>query len=319
MNKRSLGIGSYLLAIAISYPIFGVCQQTTSPLQEARSLLNSGKLSESEAVLRTYLDSSQANAEAHFLLGYVYFRDKKAKESLAEYTAGAKLKRPRASDFKVIASDYVLLDAFEDADKWFSEVVSETPEDADAWYLLGRTKYNENDMAGAVKSFERALTLRPKYVEAENNLGLSWKEQNEQEKAQAAFQNAIDWQGDAQVDAQPFLNLGTLLADQGDWTKAIPYLAKADALSPHNPTIHEKLGDVYSAQQNLPKAQSEFEQAIASAPNTSALHFKLGQILRKEGLRDRAEKEFQICAKLNSGHSSGKTPNAPATDHSEPH
>ena len=153
------------------------------------------------------------------------------------------------------------------------------------------------------------MTLHPKYVEAENNLGLSWRELNDFNKAQVAFETAIDWQGASPTDAQPFLNLGTLLADRKDLDKAMPYLAKADALSPGNPKIHEELSDVYAAQKNLPKAQSELEQAIALAPNTSALHFKLGRILREEGLRDRALQEFDICTKLSSSHSSSETPN----------
>jgi Flp pilus assembly protein TadD len=210
---------------------------------------------------------------------------------------------------KVVASDYVMLEDFGDADKWFTEVVAETPNDADANYLLGRTKFNESNFPAAISSFERALVLHPKYVEAENNIGLAWRELNALDKAEAAFQTAIDWQGDAPVDAQPFLNMGTLLADQSKMEKAIPYLAKAAALSPDNPTVHEELSHVYAAQQNLAKAQSELERAIALAPNVSSLHFKLGQIYRKEGMRDRAQEEFAVCAKLSGAHSSDKTPN----------
>ena len=79
------------------------------------------------------------------------------------------------------------------------------------------------------------MILHPKYVEAENNIGLAWRELNDFEKAQAAFQTAIDWQGDNPVDAQPFLNLGTLLADQDGIEKAFPYLAKAAATVPRQP------------------------------------------------------------------------------------
>jgi tetratricopeptide (TPR) repeat protein len=43
----------------------------------------------------------------------------------------------------------------------------------EARYLLGRTKYNENRFAEAITSFERVLALRPKDVQAEDNLGLS--------------------------------------------------------------------------------------------------------------------------------------------------
>jgi tetratricopeptide (TPR) repeat protein len=294
-----------------------ICQQPADPLAEARSLVETGASANSEAWLHRYIAGHPDSADAHFLLGYVLFREQKAKESLAEFTAGAKYRRPQAQEFKTIASDYVMLGDYGDADKWFTEVTRETPNDADAWYLLGRTKYNENGFVDAVSSFEHALTLHPEYVEAENNLGLCWQELNQPDKAIAAFQTAIEWQGKAPSDPQPFLNLGTLLADQRDFDKSIPYLTKAVALAPGNPRIHDELAKIYEAQNDLKKAQDELQLAITLAPNSSELHFKLGRIYRREGLHDQAMREFALCDKLNSTHSSTETPNpfTPASPH----
>jgi tetratricopeptide (TPR) repeat protein len=296
-----------------------VCQESRDPLAEARSMLEQGELAKSEDFLHNYVTSHPTAADAHFLLGYVLFREQKATESLAEFTAGARYRHPKADELKTVASDYVMLGDYSDADKWFSQVTAERPEDADAWYLLGRTKYKESDYVQAISSFERALAMHPKYIEAENNIGLSWRELNDAEKAKSAFQDAIDWQGDAPSDAQPFLNLGTLLADGSDFDKSITYLQKAVALSPENPKIHDELATVYEAQNNLAKAQSELEQAIALAPRSSALHFKLGRVYRREGLRERAQHEFELCDKLNSTHSSIDTPNPYIPNRPAPH
>jgi tetratricopeptide (TPR) repeat protein len=294
------------------------CYAQMDLLQQARSLVDSGNTAESESVLRHYLAVNPESADAHFLLGYVLFREQKVKESLAEFTAGAKYRRTRADEFKVIAADYVMLGDLSDADKWFSQVVTVTPDDADAWYLLGRTKYNENEYAGAISAFERALTLHPQYIEAENNIGLSWKGLNDREKAAAAFQTAIDWQGKTPADAQPFLNLGALRADANDYQQAVPLLIKARSLAPENPSVHEELGKVYLAMNKLTEAQAELERAITLSPDTSCLHYKLGQILRKEGQEDRARKEFAACERLNGAHSSSKTPNPPPAMNTEP-
>ena len=305
-------------AMAMLFAAAAWCQTSADPLQKARSFLDAGKISESESLLRNYLEANPLAADAHFLLGYALFRQQKATESLAEFTAGAKFRHPRPDELKVVAADYVMLGDYSDADKWFSQVVSESPGDSDAWYLLGRSKYNESEFGAAISDFEHALTLRPKYVEAENNIGLCWKELNNRDKAQAAFQAAIDWLGDAPVDPQPFLNLGTVFADWNKFDEALPLLKKALSIAPENPSVHEELGKVYSATNQLPQAQSELEQAIALAPDSSTLHYKLGQILRKQGQTERAQQEFAICERLNGAHSSSRTPNPPASSNSNP-
>jgi tetratricopeptide (TPR) repeat protein len=312
-DKNAMGKTSYcapagLAAIALCATSL-LCQQLADTLSEARTFLQDGRLAEAERTTRHYIQDYPSSADAHFLLGFVLFREKEATESLAEYTEGAKYQRPGAGDLKIVASDYVLLNDFGDADKWFTEAIVEKPDDADAWYWLGRTKYNENAFSQAVTSFQRSLTLRPKNVEAENNLGLAWSEQNEREKAREAFRTAIDWEGTQPSDAQPFLNLGTLYVDENQHDMAMPYLLKAAELSPENPKVHEELSDVYAAQQKLPNAQSELERAVALAPDTFVLHFKLARMYRREGKQEQAQKEFEICESLNKAHSSSQTPN----------
>jgi tetratricopeptide (TPR) repeat protein len=309
MESMTLRIQMCVSFLAVFCACAALGQESADQLAASRALLASGQLAKSEASLRTYLSNHPASADAHFLLGYVLFSEQRAQDSLAEFTAGAKVRRPKPDELKTVASDYVLLHDYSDADKWFTAVTVENPADADAWYLLGRTKYNEERYDEAVPNFTRALLLHPRYIEAENNLGLSWRELNKLDQAKAAFQAAIDWQSSSPVDAQPYLNLGTLLTEQGDLEKAIPNLVQAVALSPNNPKTHEQLASAYGAQNNLAQAQSELERAVAIAPDISSLHYKLAEIYRKQGLKDLARHEFEICEKLGSTHSSNITPN----------
>jgi hypothetical protein len=83
-------------------------QQPDDPLASAHKLADEQKYPEAEAQVRAYLEGHLLSAEAHFLLGFILFRENKAKESLAEYTAGARYKSPSAADLKIVAFDYVL-------------------------------------------------------------------------------------------------------------------------------------------------------------------------------------------------------------------
>jgi tetratricopeptide (TPR) repeat protein len=285
--------------------------QQQDDLQHVRSLLAAGLLANAEAELRPIL-LAHPSADAHFLMGYVYYRRQKATESLAEYTAGAQERRPGAYELKIVAEDYILLQDYTDADKWLTEVTKQTPEDADAWYLLGRTKYNENSFADAAACFEHALTLRPKDVVSEDNLGLSQQGFGESDKAKASYRNAIAWQGPEAKQASPFLNLGSLLLEQGSAQEALPYLRKAAELAPENPTAHEDLAGAYEELKMLADASAELEAAAKLAPEATSLHFKLGRVYKRLGNTQAAEREYAIAAKLNSTHSSKATPNPPS-------
>ncbi len=304
---RNFGIEICLLLVALCAKPQE--QSLVDPISKARVLIARGLTAEAETVVDAYLRSNPGATEGHFLRAEILFREKKAKESLAEFTDGAKGRRPSAREFGMIASDYVLLNDYSDADRWFTEAVLAAPNEANYWYLLGRTKYKEADYDGAITSFEHALSLRPHYVEAENNRGLAFSALQQKDSAMHAFQRAIDWQGNAGTDAQPYFNLGTMLVEENDLVRGVALLTKAVTLVPTNPRMHEELGKAYVEQGDLILAQRELETAVALSPDTSSLHFKLGQVYKKRALHALAEREFAICEKLAGTHSSAATPN----------
>jgi Flp pilus assembly protein TadD len=294
-------------------------------LAEARFLLNAGQFNDAEKTLRQVLRTQPSSADAHFLLGLVLFRDiqanvsregrinrsleeQNAKASLAEYTAGSKLRDPSALDLKIVALDYVLLRDYVDADKWLTKSVELNPNDSEAWYYLGRAKYSEERFPEAVHVFEECLTRDPKNVKAEDNLGLSYAALGRRDEAITAYQKAIAWQSESLVkDSGPFVDLGMLLLDEDRPGDAVSYLSQAVVISPNESRAHAGLGKAYSKLNKLAKAQDELETAVGLAPDNGALHYVLGQVYRKEGLMDKAKAEFDRSAQLNGSHSSPVT------------
>jgi tetratricopeptide (TPR) repeat protein len=279
-------------------------------LAQARTAVATGSFSSAEAMVRKYLAQQDASADGHYLLGYILSREGKAKESLAEYTRAAQLSNPTANDLKVVAVDYVLLGDLVDADKWLTKALSWNPSDADGWYYLGRTKYNENRFAEAIDAFQHSLKLDTHNVKAEDNLGLSYEGLNQIEPATQAFRTAISWQeGSGQKNAQPYLNLGMLLAEQESPQAGMPFLQQAVVLAPQNAKAHEQLGRAYLKLKQWKNAHEELEKAVQLAPNSASVHYELGISYRDQGLNDQARKEFDRCTELNATHSSVDTPN----------
>lgn len=284
-----------------------------SQLNTAASLTKAGDFRSAESSIRTYLGTHPNSAEAHYLLGYLLYKEDKPTDSLAEYTQGARFRKPSAADLAAVAMDYLLLQADADADKWLTQSTSMDPTNGLYWYYLGRTKYSENHFQESIDAFQKSLQFLPLNVRAEYNLGLAYAGKALNDKARNAYETAISWQkGTEHQDPQPYLDLGVLLANQGHLKEAVPNLQKAVELDTQNPKIHEEMGGVYEKLHDLGKAQSELESAVALAPKVSSLHFQLGRIYQKEGMTERAKSEFARCAALNGTHSTDslETPNS---------
>jgi Flp pilus assembly protein TadD len=236
-------------------------------------------------------------------------REEKAKASLAEFTAGAKYRKPSAADLKVVAFDYVVLGDYVDADKWLTRMLEWTPADSDGWYHLGRTKYNENRFAEAVRAFQQCLKLDPKNVKAEDNLGLSYAGLGRNDEAIAAYQQAIAWQAQAiSKNAGPCIDMGSLLLDLNRLQEAVAFLLQAVEIAPRESRPHELLGKAYARLEEFPKAEAELEKAIELSPQSPNLHCMLAPIYRKQGLGEKAKAEFDRCAAMTGSRSVPETP-----------
>jgi tetratricopeptide (TPR) repeat protein len=310
--------------------------QTETLLSSAKDLLQQGNLTEADRAVRQYLQNHPDSAEAHFMLGHVLFReisakwleegkaegeallyntgdlsgplvsyrDAKAKESLAEFTAGAKNHAPSALDLKIVALDYLLLKDNNDADHWLTRSLQEDPRDAQGWYYLGRTKYGKGQFTEAIEAFAQCLKLEPRNIKAETNVGLSYEALERADEAAQAFQNAIAWQTENSAkDPEPFIELGHLYVNQNQPEKAVPYLTQSIAIFPKVSKAHEELGKAYSLLNKFPEAQAELEKAIELTPQAPNLHCLLAPVYRKQGLADKAKAEYDRCSALSGSHS----------------
>jgi Flp pilus assembly protein TadD len=306
------------------------------PLLDARKLLALGRVQEAESAVRSYLAEHQTSADAHFLLGLILFRkiqteapggggstgggngsesgpaarklrEENAKASLAEYTEGAKYQRPTASDLKIVALNYVLLGSYADASKWLTRSVDENPQDAEAWYYLGRSKYNENRFEEAIQAFTRCLVLEPRNVKAQSNLGLSYAGLNRIAEAQAAFLQAIEWQSDApRKDPEAYIGLGDLLVQQNRASEAATYLQQAVQIAPRESRAREKLASAYLNLNNLSEAQTQLEAAAAFDSQNPNLHYLLGTLYRRQGQAEKAKAEFERFQSLKERTGTGR-------------
>ena len=282
----------------------GQVAQSLDALAQARSYLARDMLAAAETQVRGYLAAHAESAEAHFLLGYILFRETKARESLAEYTAGAKYRTPSATDLRVVGADYVVLSDFPDADTWFTKSTVMEPANVLGWYYLGRTKYNENRFEEALSAFKNCLKLEPMHLKAQDNLGLTLQGLGRYDEAEQAFQTALSWQANApDKDPWPSIDMGSLQLETNHPDKAVPFLERAIVIAPNSPKAHQQLGKACLALRQFSKAEVELEKAVKLAPDSAPAHYILGQLYQKQGQPEKAKLEFARYSKLNGAHS----------------
>jgi tetratricopeptide (TPR) repeat protein len=304
-------------------------------LVEAKSLLQKGLITQAEKATRQFLRQHSDSAEGHYLLGHVLFeeirekyageeqtqgenfrysdtvdakliaiRDAKARESLAELSAGARYRAPGASDLKTVGLNYLLLKDLPSAEKWLTASTTLDPQDTQTWFYLGRTRYSQTKYAGAIEAFQHCLKLDPRNATAEYNVGLSYEGLSQNDEASQAYQNAIAWQEHNEAQSpDPLVGLARLYLRQNQPENALPHLLQAVAAFPQLSLTHEELGKAYLVLHRLPEAQEQLEKAVQLSPQKAALRCLLGQVYQQEKITAKAQSEFEACTHLRTAES----------------
>jgi len=274
---------------------------TDALLYKAKCLVQLQEFPAADAALQSYVGFHAESPEALYLLGFVLHRENKPKESLEIYTRAAAAHTPTGDDLKIVGLNYVLLNDYADAIKWFENAVAFEPRNSDAWYYLGRTYYSQTRVPEAKNAFLTVLKLEPHHSKAENNLGLIFESEARPDEALAAYRNAINWQEQSPTPSeQPYLNLGSLLLEQGNASDALQPLEKAVQIAPGDASCHLKLGSALLRLGKPKEAQPELEEATRLEPENAAAHFQLGRLYKQLKLTERAKKEFDRAGEIQS-------------------
>jgi Flp pilus assembly protein TadD len=200
--------------------------------------------------------------------------------------------------------NYVMLDDYDDAERWLRVALAMEPNNTDILYSLGRCLYTKNLFPEAEKIYLRLLALDPTNLKAEENLGLTYDAQNDPQKAEKVLRTAAQWAKERDLkDPWPYLDLGIFLLDQARAADAQSFLERAVELDPKSAWAHEKLGMAMVANGDSAHGIRELQLAAGLAPNDPKVHFELGHAYRVAGQQDKARAEFDLSKSLYGQHS----------------
>jgi eukaryotic-like serine/threonine-protein kinase len=157
------------------------------------------------------------------------------------------------------------------------ELVAAAPEDPETHFILGLAQ-SEQDVADAIASFRRALSLAPQHALARYNLALHLRRLDRLPEAVQELERTIA------IEPRPQAHylLGVIYWHQGDPARAAQSLRTAIAQEPGYADAHYTLGAVLKSQRDWKGAAASLRRAIALRPD-SASHYTLGQVLALAG------------------------------------
>jgi tetratricopeptide (TPR) repeat protein len=148
----------------------------------------------------------------------------------------------------------------------------------------------------AIAKFTEAIAINAKCADCYDNIGFSYMQTKDYDKAEEAYKKAIDVKP---TDANAYNGLANLYNAQRKFDDAAKASAKAIELSSASSTLVGGDADaLFNQGGKIPEAKKSFAAAVAANPNHAEAHFQLGMALVNEGDMAGAATEFNTYLKL---------------------
>ena len=185
-----------------------------------------------EAQMALALDPD--NAEAHFLLGFI-FSGRNALPLAIQHYRQSLLLEPDANETKNnLGVVFLQLERWEEAEELFSELTEvahyQTP--GHAYNNLGWARYQQGRLREALSDFEMAVYLQPDLCLAYNNQGVVLVDLERHSEAAEALEIAVER---CERYAEPRYHLGRILQNEGRFDEAHLLFEECASLIPHAP------------------------------------------------------------------------------------
>ncbi|MCP4650994.1 MAG: tetratricopeptide repeat protein [PVC group bacterium] len=165
-----------------------------------------------------------------------------------------------------------------------------------AYTNLGMAYYRQGKIDKAVKEYEHAIRLNPRYAEAQYKLGIIYLEKNEHDKAIETFRKVVKLNP---YDTDAYNNLGVVFTKQGLWEEAIREFKFALSVNSRSADTYNNLGIVYSEMGMLQDAVKYYQKAIDLDPQYTEAYYNLGTGYQKQGMMQKAIETYKKTIDVN--------------------
>ena len=167
----------------------------------------------------------------------------------------------------------------------FEQVVRLAPHAEEGHSALGTVLIYRGQTKEGIRELETALAIKPTDTNARMNLAIAYQQVGSSAKALPLF---AELEENAQLQKQalsvPVLSAyARALAATGKLPQAAIKMKAALQSDPRNAELHDELGSIYAQQKDWSAAQQEFTAAIQLNPEMPVAHLHLGLAMQAQG------------------------------------
>ena len=267
--------------------------KTQRLIARAKKLTKKGHLDEAQKIYLAVLKSSPNNHEAKKDLSILRQRkqtnltQKQLDEVMKLYSSGQMSNALAAISllieafpnepllFNINGACYSEIGPIESAIDSFEKAIALKPNYLEAHYNLGAAYQRIHQLDNAIECYEKAITLKHAYPEAHNNLGIIMLERNQLDIAVKSFEWAVAYSPNY---AEAYNNLGAVFQELNQFDKAIEQYKKAIIINPEYAQAFNNLGCSCEILGFKDEALIHYEKAIACNPKFAEAYRNLSNI-----------------------------------------
>jgi tetratricopeptide (TPR) repeat protein len=309
---RSPLLSAFLLLAAFTLPATAhaglhlpINTQAT-PIEQAESLLNAGKIDAAISVL-TAIQRSEANeSQISHLLGLAYYQKADYERAVQQLSVSTKSasgdSRQYRQDVQMLGLSHYLLGHIKDAIPYLEQVKDWAPDNVEMAYTLGIVYIQTHNSDKARESFARMFSVSPSSASAYLINAQMMIRQQFEEFAEKELQRALEL--DPKLPQANFL-LGEMAIYHANLEPGIEFLKKEIMINPGFAMAYYMLGEAYSRQLKWEQAVAPLQKSIWLNPFFSGPYIALGKAYLKKGELGNAESMLRRALKMDPNNFSG--------------
>jgi tetratricopeptide (TPR) repeat protein len=196
------------------------------------------------------------------------------------------------------------LEKYPKAKSFFKAAIEKDPENVEAYYYLGKTYMESEDLDSAKIMFQKAATLDPKNPFTHISAGIIGLENDNSQEYKPRFDKAMSIAGPKDMKILLMVAEAYINSSNKKLTDAIDLLNKAIEDNPKNPELYIALGNAYLEQGNGGQAVANYEKANQVDKPSAKAYTKIGQLYTRAKNFNEAKAGFENAIKADSLYAS---------------